>query len=189
MACSEDLRKRVLNFVARGASKVEAARAFEIHLRTVFLRVGQGHAHQRSKPEPTTSRKFSRDELAARVSCQPDLLLKELAAHFGVSQNTIAHALKQMGISRKKSLLYAQAFEAQHRPRRQHFLKRRYQIEQEKWPLVYVDETGFAPSTCRLWARAPIGQRVQGMHNAQQRPRTSLIGGLLQSQAHRAYAL
>ena len=61
--------------------------------------------------------------------------------------------------------------------RRQHFLKRRYQAEQEKQPLVYIDETGFAPSTCRLWARALIGQRVQDTHNAQQRPRTSLIGG------------
>jgi hypothetical protein len=113
------------------------------------------------------------------VKKQPDLLLKELVAHFGVSLNTIRHALKCMGFSRKKALLYAQAFEAKHRVRRQHFLKRRYQAEQEKQRLVYIDETGFAPSTC------PIGQRVQDTHNAQQRPRTSLIGG----QAHRTDAL
>jgi Transposase len=37
MAYSEDLRKRVLSFVARSGSKAEAARVSEIHLRTVFL--------------------------------------------------------------------------------------------------------------------------------------------------------
>lgn len=103
MAYSEDLRKRVLSFVARGGSKAEAARCFEIHLRTVFLWLKQGEGHQRSKPGPTTSHKFSRDELAAMVKQQPDLLLKELAAHFHVSLNAIRHALTQMGFSRKKN--------------------------------------------------------------------------------------
>jgi transposase len=42
---------------------------------------------------------------------------------------------------------------------------------------VYLDETGFAPSTCRLWGRAAIGRRVKSTHNADLRPRTSLIGG------------
>jgi transposase len=50
-------------------------------------------------------------------------------------------------------------------------------MEQQKLPMVYVDETGFAPSTCRVWGRAARGQRVYGTHDAQQRPRTSLIGG------------
>jgi transposase len=103
MAYSEDLRQRVLSFVARGGGKAEAARCFEVSLRTVFLWLGQGAAHQPGKPGPTTSRKFSREELAAMVKKQPDLLLKELAAHFGVSLNAIRHALTQMGISRKKN--------------------------------------------------------------------------------------
>jgi putative transposase len=103
MAYSEDLRERVLNFVVRGGSKAEAARVFETHLRAVFLWVGQGLAHQRGQPGPTGSRKFSRDELAAVLEKRPDQLLKGLAAHFRVSQNTIAHALKCMGISRKKN--------------------------------------------------------------------------------------
>jgi transposase len=103
MAYSDDLRKRVLSFVARGGSKAEAARCFEVHLRTVFLWIEQGSEHRRGKPGPTTSRKFSRDELSERVKKQPDLLLKEHAAHFGVSLNAIRHALIQMGFSRKKN--------------------------------------------------------------------------------------
>jgi transposase len=80
-------------------------------------------------------------------------------------------------ITRKKTLLYAQAFQEKHRARRQHFLKRRNQAEQEKRPRVYIDETDFASSTCRLWAHAPIGRPAQATHNAQQRPRTNLIAG------------
>ena len=104
MAYSEDLRKRVLRFVQQGGSKAEAARRYEVHLRTVFVWLAQGDSHQRGKPGPRTSRKFSRDKLAKLVAKQPDALLKELAQALGVqSINTISHALKQMGISRKKN--------------------------------------------------------------------------------------
>jgi transposase len=80
------------------------------------------------------------------------------------------------GSAVKKTLLYAQAFEAKHYARRKHFLRRRYLAEQQHTPIVYLDETGFAPTTARLWGRAPIGEPVYGRHNAQLRPRTSLIG-------------
>lgn len=103
MAYSEDLRKRVLRFVHAGGSKAEAARRYEVHLRTIFVWLGQGDEHQRGKPGPRTSRKFSRDQLAHLIAKQPDALLKELAQALGVqSINTISHALKLMGISRKK---------------------------------------------------------------------------------------
>jgi hypothetical protein len=177
MAYSEALKKRVLSFVARAGSKAEAARVIEINLHPVFLWIAQGATHQRGTPGPVTSRKFSRDESAARVKRQLDLLLKELAAHFGVNLNSIDYALIQMGFRRKKTLLYAQPFQEKHRARRQHFLKRRNQAEQEKRPRVYIDETDFASSTCRLWAHAPIGRPAQATHNAQQRPRTNLIAG------------
>lgn len=42
---------------------------------------------------------------------------------------------------------------------------------------MYVDETGFAPTTQRDYGRAPRGQKVHGARNGQRRPRTSLIGG------------
>ena len=104
MAYSEDLRKRVLRFVQQGGSKAEAARRYEVHLRTVFVWLAQGDQHQRGKPGPSTSRKFSRDKLARLLAKHPDALLKELAQALDVqSINTISHALKQMGISRKKN--------------------------------------------------------------------------------------
>jgi transposase len=105
MADSEDLRKRVLSFVARGGSKVEAERCFEIYMRTVSLRIGEGCEHRRGKPGSTTSRKFSRDEMGALVKRLPDLLLKERAAHFGVRLTAIRDALIRIGAIVKNSTL------------------------------------------------------------------------------------
>jgi transposase len=103
MAYSADLRERVLSFIERGGSKAEAARLYEVHLRTVFLWVSAGETYVRVKPGPRGSRKFDREALRAMLERQPDLLLKELAEHFGVTINTISHALIKMGISRKKN--------------------------------------------------------------------------------------
>jgi putative transposase len=104
MAYSKDLRKRVLDYVERGGSKIQAAQLFQINVRTIFMWLQQGRDYQRGKPGPRTSHKFKREELARLVARQPDALLKELAAQLGVkSINTVSHALIQMGISRKKN--------------------------------------------------------------------------------------
>ena len=44
---------------------------------------------------------------------------------------------------------------------------------------MYLDETGFAPSSHRSHGWARRGQKVHSLQNSQQRPRTSLIGGYL----------
>jgi transposase len=43
-------------------------------------------------------------------------------------------------------------------------------------PIVYLDETGFAPGAHRTHGRAVRGAKVHGQWSAFQRPRTSLIG-------------
>ena len=103
MRHSQDLKKRVLQFIADGGSKAEAARRFTVHRSTIFIWVKQPLDHQPRKPGPTGSYKFDRQALRKLVEEQPDLLLKEMAAQFVVTVNTIHHALKQMGISRKKN--------------------------------------------------------------------------------------
>jgi putative transposase len=113
MAYSKDLRKRVLDYVERGGSKIEAAQLFQINVRTIFMWLRQGRDYQRGKPGPRTSHKFKREELARLVAKQPDALLKELAAQLGVrSINTVSHALIKMGISRKKNAAVHPSFRA-----------------------------------------------------------------------------
>lgn len=41
--------------------------------------------------------------------------------------------------------------------------------------IVYVDESGFAPETCRRYGWTRQGQKVYGDHSGHRRPRTSLI--------------
>lgn len=45
--------------------------------------------------------------------------------------------------------------------------------------LVYVDESGFAPSVTRRYAYAPKGHRVSGLCSGERRPRTSLLAARL----------
>ena len=56
---------------------------------------------------------------------------------------------------------------------------REYLAKQAHCPLVYIDATGFSLSTCRNYGWAKSGLRVHGLQQANQRPRTRLIGGYL----------
>lgn len=56
-------------------------------------------------------------------------------------------------------------------------MKRLYKVTQEQRDLVYLDETGFAPTTGRTHGWSFIGQKIYGDVPGNKRPRTSLIGG------------
>ncbi len=103
MRHSQDLKRRVLQFMADGGSKAEAARRFTVHRSTIFIWLKQPSDHQPKKTGPRNSYKFDREALRQLIEKQPDLLLREMAAQFGVSVNTVHHALKRMRISRKKN--------------------------------------------------------------------------------------
>jgi len=103
MAYSQDLRHRVLSFVSAGGSKAEASRRYAINVDTVYEWLKQSPDHQAKKPGPQDSRKFSRLALAQAVNAQPDIMLKELAARFGVGTTIISKTLQLMHIRRKKN--------------------------------------------------------------------------------------
>jgi transposase len=58
-------------------------------------------------------------------------------------------------------------------------LKRWYRYRQEGKTFVYVDESGFAPTTERTHGWALKGQKVYGFRSGNRRPRTSLIAALV----------
>jgi transposase len=82
----------------------------------------------------------------------------------------------------KKTLRYREAFTPEAAGKRKKYLLRHWRIKTQGRPLVYLDETGFAPSTHRTHGWARRGQKVYGLQNSQQRPRTSLIGGYREHQ-------
>ncbi len=59
--------------------------------------------------------------------------------------------------------------------KRQAYLRLRERYRRRGKELVYVDESGFAPSVTRRYASAPQGQRVYGLTSGHKRPRTSLL--------------
>lgn len=59
--------------------------------------------------------------------------------------------------------------------KRKAYLRLRARYERRGKELVYIDESGFAPTVTRCYAYAPKGQRVYGLRSGHRRPRTSLI--------------
>lgn len=58
---------------------------------------------------------------------------------------------------------------------RKRFLRLRERFLRRGKTLVYLDESGFAPTVTRRYAYAAKGQRVYGLVAGRRRPRTSLI--------------
>ena len=103
MTYSTDLRARVLDFVASGGSKTQAAKRFSVHRSTVHEWLKQPEDHKAGKPGPKGSRKFDREDLRRLVQAQPDLLIREMAQILGVSNGAVGHALRCMKLGRKKN--------------------------------------------------------------------------------------
>jgi transposase len=103
MRCSQDLRKRVIEFVRGGGSKTAAAQRFQVSRSSVYTwtNVPDGLAYTR--PGPKGPRRLDWEALRTHVEQQPDRTQKERARHFGVSRHCIWHALQQMRVSRKKN--------------------------------------------------------------------------------------
>ena len=103
MRCSQDLRKRVIEFVRGGGRKAEAARRFQVSRASVYnwTNVPDGLAYRR--PGPQGPRRLDWQALRRDVATHPDRTQKERARHFSVSRPCIWHALQQMQLSRKKN--------------------------------------------------------------------------------------
>lgn len=96
MAYSDDLKQRVLAFVAAGGSKAEAAQRFSVARSTVFVWLAQPPGHRRGKPGPKGGRTIDRAQLARLIEAQPGLSQRALAQRLGVSANGISRALMAM---------------------------------------------------------------------------------------------
>ena len=103
MTYSVDLRASVVEFVRGGGSKSDATRIFGVSRQSVYdwLRAKDLTPNQRGI---SRMRKIDPAALAADVEASPDSLLKERAARFGVHISSIAYALRQQEIRRKKNL-------------------------------------------------------------------------------------
>ena len=102
-AYSIDLRKRIVEQVKKGSSVENAARRYKVSTRSAYRYV---EAERRGELEPKSSwggsRKVEPEKLREAVARRPDATLAELAQEAKVHFTTVWHALRRMGITRKK---------------------------------------------------------------------------------------
>ena len=103
MTYSLDFRTRAVSYVQSGGRKSDACRLFSIDPKTLYHWLNR----EDLRPSPATirQRKLDKEALKHHVRDAPDALLKERAAHFGVSTVAIWKALKQMKIVKKNDPL------------------------------------------------------------------------------------
>ncbi len=101
MTYSIDLRKRVVEFVTDGGSKAEASRQYKVSLWCV----NDWCKREDLTPQVQQGRKRKLDwpALSRHIQEYPDALIRERAQHFGVHNNAIWYASRQMKLTRKKN--------------------------------------------------------------------------------------
>jgi len=101
MTYSIDLRERVVAFVSKGGSKVEACERFGVARSTVYEWLNMPDLTP--KVHGPRFRKLDREALRRHVRDYPDALIRERAVHFGLSQTAMWYGLKQLRLSVKKN--------------------------------------------------------------------------------------
>ena len=97
-------RIAVLSFIQDGGSKTEAARIFKVSRDTIY----RWSKLDDLAPKPTPKerhRKIDKAILKRHVTENPDLFLRERAAHFGVAISSMSLALSKLKIRKKKSVV------------------------------------------------------------------------------------
>jgi len=101
MTYSVDFRRKVIAFVKNGGSQNEAARRFDISLWCVRNWLAREDLQPRQKGVPRR-RKLDKEALRTHVQNNPDALLRERAAHFGIHVSSMGWAMKNLKLTHKK---------------------------------------------------------------------------------------
>jgi transposase len=170
-ACSNDLRERVVNAVAAGASARSAALRFGVAPSSAIKWVAR--YRERGEVSPTSQRGRVRSPLHAhrawlldQVATTPGLTLSELRdrllADRGLSAGIAAiwSFFRREGISFKKKLLPSE--QARRDVARRRASWRRYQGRISADRLVFIDETWVKTNMVRTHGWGRKGERVRG---------------------------
>ena len=102
MPYSHDLRERVVSYVNEGGSQFEACRLYGISRKTVYRWLHRSDL--RDAPRSVYRSKLDKAALHRHVRDYPDALLRERAAHFGVTPQTIWYALRALKVKKNDTL-------------------------------------------------------------------------------------
>ena len=107
-AYSNDLRKRVIEYVKEGNTQVSAAEIFKISKSVVnaWWKRYRETGSCESKPKLGSKGKINQEELENYVESNPGLTLKEIGAAFQASGTAIFKRFKKAGFKYKKKRLH-----------------------------------------------------------------------------------
>jgi transposase len=165
---SQDLRQRVLDTIRRGdgsarqiASRFLVSASFVTRLLRLDRTTGSVEPGPHGGGNPAVLGPGDLERLRGLIRQQPDATLEECRQRLGASCSlmTIARALRELGLPRKKEVPRAQE---QDRPdvqgRRREFCEELAGLDPRR--PVFVDECGANMAMTRTHGRAPVGQRV-----------------------------
>ena len=103
-AYTVELRERIVEFVEKGGSKVNAAAYFKVGRRTVYryLQASQS-GNLAPKKHPGRKKAFDDQRLRHEVKSRPSATLKEHGKALGVSHNAVWKRLRRLAITLKKN--------------------------------------------------------------------------------------
>ncbi len=110
MSYSIDLRERVITFIEKGGSKVDAAHIFGVCRVTIYKWLTKKSETGTVKDAPPKRgwKKINPQALITYVKQYPDLTLADYAKHFGASAPSVCLAFKRLKITRKKRRLFTE---------------------------------------------------------------------------------
>jgi putative transposase len=108
MSYSNDLRKKVIDFIEAGNSVTDTAKVFGITRPTIYkwLKKKNFEGSLSDKPPKRMWKKIDPQLLIAFVKMHADFTLAEYAKHFKTTAVAICRALKRLKITRKKRLVF-----------------------------------------------------------------------------------
>ncbi len=106
MAHAEQLRKMVLNYLAKGNTQQQAADIYSVSISSIkrWKKTKRELGTVASQNRQCRPYKIDTEKLQAYIQSHPDAYLQEIASYFGVTNSGICKALKRLKITRKKSL-------------------------------------------------------------------------------------
>lgn len=185
-----ELRSRVLEAYQRGEGSMrQLAKRFKVSFQFVFQLLKRVRQTGRIDPQPAGGGNRSVIDQAGEKMLRQwlgehsDLTLWQLCARYEehrgvtVSISAMSHALRRMGISRKKKTLYDPKRQSANVAVRTHeYFAKLSQLSQNQ--LVFIDEMGATLNLVSHYGRAQVGQRAFGPKPTSKGRRLNTIGAL-----------
>ena len=188
---SRDLREKIIQAYRNGEGSFgDLAKRFSVSLNFVWLLWQRYLATGSVEPKPHRGGRMSvitqdrLEDLRQLVAQQNDATLQELRDRFqiktgiSVSRGTIARALKNLKLSRKKKTFHATERENDPEIIRERAAYLGQMPHMDAQHLVFVDEFGINLSLSREYGWAPIGQRAEGHRPFNPGDNVTVIGAL-----------